>query len=74
MTGAGQNSRGDDGKASGIWGRPCPICGKPAKAEVKPFCSKRCADVDLHRWLGGVYALPAGEQDGLPDDEEPVER
>jgi len=39
--------------------RPCPICGKPAAFTDRPFCSKRCADVDLHRWLGGVYAVPA---------------
>ena len=37
---------------------PCPICGKPARAAVPPFCSKRCADVDLNRWLSGVYAVP----------------
>jgi endogenous inhibitor of DNA gyrase (YacG/DUF329 family) len=43
--------------------RPCPICGKPAIEKTRPFCSKRCADVDLHRWLGGVYAIPAGEAD-----------
>jgi uncharacterized protein len=38
--------------------RPCPICGKPATLATRPFCSKRCADIDLHRWLGGVYAIP----------------
>ncbi len=38
--------------------RPCPICGKPSAPTFRPFCSKRCADVDLHRWLGGVYAVP----------------
>jgi uncharacterized protein len=36
----------------------CPICGKPADDLRKPFCSKRCADVDLNRWLSGVYAVP----------------
>jgi uncharacterized protein len=41
----------------------CPICGKPAQPEFKPFCSKRCADVDLHRWLTGRYAVPAVEDD-----------
>ncbi len=50
--------------------RACPICGKPATEAAKPFCSKRCADVDLHRWLGGVYAIPAVDQDeGLADDD-----
>ena len=37
----------------------CPICGKPRLARYEPFCSKRCADVDLNRWLGGRYAIPA---------------
>ena len=37
----------------------CPSCGKPTDPAVRPFCSKRCADVDLHRWLTGRYAIPA---------------
>jgi uncharacterized protein len=41
----------------------CPICGKPALPDFRPFCSKRCADVDLHRWLTGRYAVPAVEDD-----------
>jgi endogenous inhibitor of DNA gyrase (YacG/DUF329 family) len=36
----------------------CPICGKPAAEASKPFCSKRCADIDLGRWLKGGYAIP----------------
>ena len=36
----------------------CPICDKPAEAGFKPFCSKRCADIDLGRWLKGGYAIP----------------
>ena len=36
----------------------CPICGKPATEGSKPFCSKRCADVDLNRWLKGGYSIP----------------
>jgi endogenous inhibitor of DNA gyrase (YacG/DUF329 family) len=47
----------------------CPICGKPAGAEYRPFCSRRCADVDLQRWLTGRYAVPAVEGDDGPDDE-----
>ena len=44
----------------------CPICKlNEAMQAYKPFCSKRCADVDLHRWLGGHYAVPAVEP---PDD------
>jgi hypothetical protein len=49
--------------------RPCPICAKPMVAAFKPFCSKRCADVDLNRWLSGVYAVPVAEEDEAPDDE-----
>ncbi len=39
----------------------CPICGKPQAAASKPFCSDRCRDVDLNRWLSGSYAIPARE-------------
>ena len=46
----------------------CPICGKPADAQRLPFCSKRCADVDLNRWLSGVYAVPVAESEA--DDEQ----
>jgi endogenous inhibitor of DNA gyrase (YacG/DUF329 family) len=45
----------------------CPICGKAAAHQYRPFCSKRCADVDLHRWLGEGYAIPTAEP---PDLEE----
>ena len=63
--------------------RACPICGKPMDSAFKPFCSKRCADIDLNRWLSGVYAVPAKEEDdedgerpaqGGPDKGEPDER
>lgn len=47
--------------------RPCPICGKPAVREWQPFCSPRCKDVDLHRWLSGSYGIPAVEADE-PED------
>lgn len=40
----------------------CPICEKPSAEAAKPFCSKRCADIDLGRWLKGNYAIPG--QDG----------
>jgi uncharacterized protein len=38
--------------------KPCPICGKPRNPRYAPFCSRRCADVDLGRWLKGTYAIP----------------
>ena len=43
--------------------RPCPVCKKPSQVKFHPFCSYRCADADLHRWLGGTYAIPAVEDD-----------
>ena len=50
--------------------KPCPICGKPADPATRPFCSKRCSDIDLNRWLGGVYAVPAEiDDDERPDDD-----
>lgn len=48
----------------------CPICRRaPADAKYKPFCSKRCADVDLQRWFVGSYAIP-GPSDETPPDED----
>jgi endogenous inhibitor of DNA gyrase (YacG/DUF329 family) len=43
--------------------RRCPICGKPTLQRFRPFCSKRCADIDLNRWLSGRYAVPVVEED-----------
>ena len=47
----------------------CPICGKPRVARYRPFCSKRCAEVDLHRWFTGAYAIPAVEEDASADED-----
>jgi len=41
----------------------CPICEKPTDPKYRPFCSKRCADIDLGKWLTGGYAIPATETD-----------
>jgi uncharacterized protein len=49
--------------------RPCPICGNSSARANYPFCSKRCADVDLNHWLSGSYAIPATEE-GLSSDPE----
>ena len=44
--------------------RTCPICKKPAADPAyRPFCSKRCADVDLQRWFAGAYAVPVEEDE-----------
>jgi len=54
--------------------KTCPICGKPAIPDARPFCSKRCADVDLHRWLSDGYRLEPAEDEragpGEQDDED----
>jgi hypothetical protein len=47
----------------------CPICGKAADAKYRPFCSRRCADVDLGRWLTGGYALPVTDEDEVEAEE-----
>jgi uncharacterized protein len=52
----------------------CPICGKPAEPNFRPFCSRRCADVDLQRWLSGRYAIPAEENESLSDETAAEER
>ena len=44
-------------------GGKCAICGKLQDKTYRPFCSKRCADVDLNRWFTGAYAVPAVEAD-----------
>jgi hypothetical protein len=43
--------------------KPCAVCGKPQVERFRPFCSRRCADIDLHRWLSGAYAVPSVEDD-----------
>jgi uncharacterized protein len=60
--------------SSGEETRTCVICGKPQIERFAPFCSRRCADIDLHRWLSGTYAIPVTEapehqEDG--DDHDP---
>ena len=48
--------------------RPCPECGKPSARETYPFCSERCKNIDLNRWLSGSYVLPGAEEESGPDD------
>ena len=48
----------------------CPICGKPRVDRYRPFCSKRCAEVDLHRWFSGAYAIPVVEEDASAEEDE----
>ena len=52
-------------------GRSCPACGRPTVDRFRPFCSRRCADADLGRWLKGDYRIATDEEASL--DEEPPE-
>ncbi|HEY5410845.1 MAG TPA: DNA gyrase inhibitor YacG [Caulobacteraceae bacterium] len=51
-------------------GKPCPICRRPSTEAYAPFCTKRCADIDLQRWFSGAYAIAASEAE---DDAQPPE-
>jgi len=62
-TGPGERPR-KKGSGKGA-ARKCPICGKPATEASHPFCSERCRDVDLNRWLSGSYVGP-----GRKDEDE----
>ena len=59
-------ARGGNGAARRKAG--CPMCGARVEREFRPFCSKRCADEDLSRWLGGGYRIPV-EEAAAPEDE-----
>ncbi|WP_109465972.1 DNA gyrase inhibitor YacG [Albibacillus kandeliae] len=48
----------------------CPICGEPTDRKYRPFCSRRCADRDLGRWLTGSYAIPSEDPEDLEKAQE----
>ena len=54
--------------------KPCPVCGKPSTQQFHPFCSARCADVDLNRWLTGSYVIPAGRDEDEEDGGEGIDQ
>lgn len=62
-------AEGQGGSRAGGKGGGCPICGKPAGPQFRPFCSQRCQQVDLHRWLSGSYRIPAAERPGEVEGE-----
>jgi len=79
MTGSGFKSRHGDYIGSAMASvssidrpapRPCPICGKPSVPQYRPFCSARCAQIDLGRWLKGNYRVPTEEGPDEGDGEE----
>lgn len=52
----------------------CPICAEPADARFRPFCSRRCADLDLGKWLTGAYAIPSHEPEDIEEAIEATEQ
>ena len=50
----------------------CPICRKPTVPRYRPFCSRRCADVDLGKWFAGDYAVPSEDPDDIDADAEGI--
>jgi endogenous inhibitor of DNA gyrase (YacG/DUF329 family) len=54
-------------------GGRCPICGRPRVHEFRPFCSARCRNIDLSRWFGEIYTVPAVEPGYEEDDDAPPE-
>ena len=52
----------------------CPVCQSPTKPEWRPFCSKRCADIDLGRWMTGAYAVPSTDPEDADAAVEELER
>ena len=51
--------------------RPCPECGKPSARETYPFCSTRCKDIDLNRWLKGAYVIQGRDDEDETDNDPP---
>ncbi|MGE3228458.1 MAG: DNA gyrase inhibitor YacG [Hyphomicrobium sp.] len=71
MTGSKHDD--ESGKTGGdTAGGKCPICGKPSVHAVRPFCSPRCADIDLGRWVSGAYVISGGQSDSDEDGDDGV--
>ena len=68
MARAAKETAGDRRAAKA--GNVCVMCGRPRDPRYDPFCSRRCADVDLYRWLNGSYVIPGGEPARAERDEE----
>jgi hypothetical protein len=51
-----------------VAGAKCARCGRPVQARFRPFCSQRCADIDLGQWASGTYRFPSGETPGSDDE------
>ena len=62
------NGRAENAKVVPLKGGQCPMCGKRRVQEYRPFCSKRCADLDLGKWFNEDYRIPAEEAAELDDE------
>ncbi len=67
-SGKATSSKSASGKSAG----KCPICGKPSVHAVRPFCSARCANIDLGRWVSGAYVIAGGQSDSDEDGDEGI--
>lgn len=63
----GGNKAGE--KADGKKGGKCPVCGKPTEQRYRPFCSQRCQQIDLGRWLGETYRIAADQAPASPSSD-----
>lgn len=52
----------------------CPICSDETKPKYRPFCSKKCADIDLGRWFNGTYTAPAEEPEDISEAQSELEK
>ena len=67
--GAGLTAANDDNKTKPVGS--CPICKKGTQEKWRPFCSNRCANIDLSRWLTGSYTIPVADDDDDEDGDDP---
>ncbi|MGX9356714.1 DNA gyrase inhibitor YacG [Roseobacteraceae bacterium S113] len=52
----------------------CPICARETEEKFRPFCSKRCADIDLAKWMNGAYSVPSQDPEDLEKAIDEIER
>ena len=51
-----------------MYSKKCPTCHKPTVQEYRPFCSRRCSDIDLAKWLSGGFVIPGSSAEFLSED------
>jgi uncharacterized protein len=66
----GRKPAAEGGPEPAMGRQRCPICRKPAVQRFRPFCSARCADIDLGRWIGGHYRVPGAPANTLNSEDE----